>query len=168
MGGEGLTHIDAQGRARMVDVGDKAITDREAVALCRVSMAPQTLALILSPGGVAKGDALGVARLAGIMAAKRAGELIPLCHPLPLSSAGVEFAADEASAPEGVAGLWIRASARCSGRTGVEMEAMVAATLAALTIYDMCKAVDKGIVIESIRLLEKRGGKSGDWQRGAA
>ncbi len=155
-----LTHLDDQGRARMVDVGAKAETAREAVAAGRVRMREETLRL-LREGNLPKGDVLGVARVAGIMAAKRTPDLIPLCHPLLLTKVTVEFTFDEmASAVE------ITATVRCKGQTGVEMEALTAVSVAALTIYDMAKAVEKGMVIEGIRLLEKRGGKSGTWRAG--
>ncbi|PCC97467.1 cyclic pyranopterin monophosphate synthase MoaC [Halopseudomonas pelagia] len=152
-----LTHLDAQGQASMVDVTSKAATSREAVAESIVRMLPATLELI-QQGGHAKGDVFAVARIAGIMAAKRTHELIPLCHPLMLTSIKVELAAQ---APDAV-----RITARCklAGQTGVEMEALTAASIAALTLYDMCKAVDKGMVIEATRLLTKTGGKSGDFQ----
>jgi len=152
-----LTHFDGQGRAVMVDVGAKAITSRRAVAAGRVTMAPATLARIRD-GAAAKGDVLGVARLAGIMAAKRTAELIPLCHPLGLDSVTVDFTLDEAGSA-----VEIRAVCAVTGRTGVEMEAMTAVSIAALTIYDMCKAVDRGMILGAIRLVEKTGGKSGDW-----
>jgi cyclic pyranopterin phosphate synthase len=154
-----LTHLDEAGHARMVDVSGKAVTVREALARSRVEMAPSTLARI-QQGGIGKGDVLAVARVAGIMAAKRTGELIPLCHPLPLSSVTVEFHPDPDS---GV--LRIDARCRTEARTGVEMEAMTAASVAALTVYDMCKAVEKGITIGSVQLIEKHGGKSGSWYR---
>jgi len=152
-----LTHIDAQGQARMVDVGGKDETERAAVAAGRVRMRPETLRL-LRAGDLPKGDVLGTARVAGIMAAKRTAELIPLCHPLALTSVAVDFAFDE-KAPA----VEITATVRCRGRTGVEMEALTAVSVAALTIYDMAKAVERGMVIGDIRLLEKRGGKSGEW-----
>ena len=153
-----FTHLDAEGRARMVDVSDKAETDRVAVAGARVVMRPETLERIRS-GDVAKGDVLAVARLAGIMAAKRTAELIPLCHPLALTSVGVDLVCvPERSAVE------ITATCRLRGRTGVEMEALTAASVAALTVYDMCKAVDRGMVIADLRLLRKSGGRSGDWE----
>lgn len=153
-----LTHLDEMGRARMVDVTDKAITERRASARGRVLMAPETLAL-LREGAMAKGDALQVARLAGIMAAKRTADLIPLCHPLPLSSVEVEIALDDAASSAEI-------TARCaiSGRTGVEMEALTAVSVAALTLYDMCKAVDRAMRITDIRLSEKSGGRSGDYR----
>ncbi|MEE4299616.1 MAG: cyclic pyranopterin monophosphate synthase MoaC [Pseudomonadales bacterium] len=152
-----LSHLDPSGRARMVDVSGKDETVREAIAEVRVVMTPATLALI-DTGSVAKGDVLAVARVAGIMAAKRTGELIPLCHPLPVDAVDVDFESEPA---EGV--LRIRTRARTRARTGVEMEAMTAASVAALTVYDMCKAAEKGIRIEALRLLEKHGGKSGSW-----
>ena len=154
-----FTHLDAEGRARMVDVSDKAETDRVAVAGARVVMRPQTLERIRA-GDIAKGDVLAVARLAGIMAAKRTAELVPLCHPLALTSVGVELeCVPERSAVE------ITATCRLRGRTGVEMEALTAASVAALTVYDMCKAVDRGMAITDLRLLRKSGGRSGDWER---
>lgn len=154
-----LTHIDASGHARMVDVGGKPATERVAVAAAEVAMRPETLQLIES-GGHAKGDVFAVARIAGIQAAKRCSELIPLCHPLPLSSVEVELNTN----PERSC---VDISARCklAGRTGVEMEALTAVSVAALTIYDMCKAVDRDMVIGQVRLLEKHGGASGSWER---
>ncbi|MFP4345556.1 MAG: cyclic pyranopterin monophosphate synthase MoaC [Anaerolineales bacterium] len=151
-----LTHLDADGAARMVDVSEKAVTAREAVAAGEVWMQPETLALIQS-GGVPKGDVLAVARVAGIMAAKRTPELVPLCHPIPLTGVRVDFSFDELRSVVG-----IRARVRCSGVTGVEMEALTAVSVAALTIYDMAKAVDRGMRIQNVRLLEKRGGQSGE------
>ncbi len=151
-----LTHLDEQGAARMVDVSTKATTVREAVAAGEVWMKPETLALIQS-GGLPKGDVLAVARVAGIMAAKRTPELIPLCHPLPITGVTVEFKVD----PERAV-ITITARVRCTGVTGVEMEALTAVSVAALTLYDMCKAVEKGMRIQNIRLLRKSGGKSGD------
>jgi indole-3-glycerol phosphate synthase len=154
----GLTHLDAEGRARMVDISDKQETDRVAIAGARVVMRPETLERIHA-GDVAKGDVLAVARLAGIMAAKRTAELIPLCHPLALTSVNVDLeCVPERSAVE------IKATCRLRGRTGVEMEALTAAGVAALTVYDMCKAVDRGMVITDLRLLRKSGGKSGTWE----
>jgi indole-3-glycerol phosphate synthase len=154
----GFTHLDAEGRARMVDISDKGETDRVAVAGARVVMRPQTLERIRA-GEVAKGDVLAVARLAGIMAAKRTAELIPLCHPLALTSVDVDLACvPERSAVE------ITATCKLHGRTGVEMEALTAASVAALTIYDMCKAVDRGMTVTDLRLLHKSGGKSGNWE----
>ena len=143
----------------MVDVGAKAETEREAIAAGRVLMRPETLRL-LRAGDLPKGDVLAAARVAGILAAKRTAELIPLCHPLLLTHAAVEFAYDEAASA-----VEITATVRCRGQTGVEMEALTAVSIAALTIYDMAKAVERGMTISDIRLLEKRGGKSGEWQR---
>lgn len=153
----GLSHVDGAGRARMVDVGEKLTSRRRAVARVAVEMAPATLAAIVA-GTMAKGDVLAVARIAGIAAAKRTDELIPLCHTLPLDSVHVRFRAGELS-------LEIEAEARVSGKTGVEMEALTAAGVAALTIYDMCKAIDRGMVITGLRLVRKEGGRSGLWQR---
>ena len=152
-----LSHFDGQGRAVMVDVGAKAATSRRAVAAGRVMMSPATLERIRD-GAASKGDVLGVARIAGIMAAKRTADLIPLCHPLGLDSVTIDFVLDEPSHA-----VEIRAVCSVTGRTGIEMEAMTAVSVAALTIYDMCKAVDRGMVIGDIRLLEKTGGKSGAW-----
>lgn len=152
-----LTHFDAQGQAHMVDVGAKASTHRVAVAEGRITMRPATLALIES-GTAKKGDVLGVARLAGIMAAKKTSDLIPLCHPIALTRVAVEFSVDSASHS-----VLCTATAECTGQTGVEMEALTAASVALLTIYDMCKAVDRGMVMGGIGLREKRGGKSGDF-----
>ena len=154
-----LTHLDDAGRASMVDIADKPVTQRVAVAGAAVAMRPETLALIES-GEHKKGDVFAVARVAGIQAAKRCAELIPLCHTLQLARVEVDFEADRESSR-------VEITARCklAGQTGVEMEALTAASVAALTIYDMCKAVDRGMVIESVRLLEKSGGKSGSWQR---
>lgn len=152
-----LTHLDDKGAARMVDVSEKASTIRIAVAEAKVKMLPQTLNMIIE-GKHAKGDVLAVARIAGIQAAKKTSELIPLCHPLMLSSVKVELEAD------GAEHIKITSICKLTGQTGVEMEALTAASVAALTIYDMCKAVDKGMIIEQIRLLQKTGGKSGDWQ----
>jgi cyclic pyranopterin phosphate synthase len=149
-----LTHLDSAGRASMVDVADKPDTRREAVARGRIVMQPQTLALILS-GGVPKGDVLATARIAGIMAAKRTSELIPLCHPLSLSSVAVEL-----SPAEDGSGIEIEARARTTGPTGVEMEALTAASIAALTLYDMCKAVDRFMRIDAIRVVAKSGGRT--------
>ena len=150
-----LTHFDAHGQAHMVDVGAKADTHRVAVAQGRIRMQPATLALI-EQGTAKKGDVLGVARIAGIMAAKRTSELIPLCHPIALTRVALDFAIE----PEGPA-VRVRATAETVGPTGVEMEALTAAQVALLTIYDMCKAADRAMVITDVRLLEKRGGKSG-------
>lgn len=151
-----LTHVDESGKAQMVDVGGKPDTDREAVARGRVLMKPETLALIES-NGFEKGDVLGVARIAGIMGAKNTSQLIPLCHPLPLNKIAVDFEFDKEDSA-----VNITATARTNGKTGVEMEALTAVTISALTIYDMCKAVDRGMRIDSVRLVRKTGGKSGD------
>jgi cyclic pyranopterin phosphate synthase len=153
-----LTHLDETGAARMVDVGAKAVTERLAVAEGAVVMAPATLELIVS-GQAKKGDAIATARIAGIMAAKRTHELIPLAHPLALTSVAVDIEPDTT-----LPGLRIRATTKVAGQTGVEMEALTAVSVAALTIYDMAKAVDRGMSITGIRLLEKRGGKSGAWK----
>ena len=153
----GLTHIDETGAARMVDVGAKAITQREATAGARIRMLPETLAMIVA-GGHKKGDVLAVARIAGIQAAKQTPQLIPLCHPLMLSRVSVDLHANEAESC-----VDITATCGLAGQTGVEMEALTAASVAALTVYDMCKAVDRGMMIEQVRLLEKKGGKSGHW-----
>lgn len=152
-----LSHLDEQGAARMVDVGDKPVTQRSATAEARVRMRPETLALI-AEGRMPKGDVFAVARIAGIQAAKKTGDLIPLCHPLMLSSVKVELL------PEAPDAVRITATCKLAGQTGVEMEALTAASVAALTLYDMCKAVDKGMVIETVRLLEKTGGKSGEFR----
>ena len=157
----GLTHIGASGEAHMVDVGGKAETVREAIAEGTVRMQAATLAMILE-GNAKKGDVLGTARIAGIMAAKKAHELIPLCHPLLLTKVAVDIEPDHK-----LPGLRVRAMARVTGKTGVEMEALTAASVACLTIYDMAKAVDRGMVISDIRLLSKSGGKSGDYRAGA-
>jgi cyclic pyranopterin monophosphate synthase len=150
-----FTHFDARGNAAMVDVGAKPVTERTATARARVLMLPATLALI-SSGGAKKGDVLGVARIAGIMAAKRTAELIPLCHPLPISAVTVDLSL-AADAVE------IAATVRTTGQTGVEMEALTAASVAALTVYDMCKSVDRGMRIDAVRLTHKAGGKSGEF-----
>ena len=152
-----LTHFDASGQAHMVDVSGKEPTTREAVAEAVVVMAPETLAL--AQGGAAKGDVLGVARLAGIMGAKRTADLIPLCHPLPLDRVAVDLVADPA-----LPGVRITATARTTGRTGVEMEALTAASVTALTVYDMLKAAQKDMRIDGVRLLRKTGGKSGTFE----
>ena len=154
-----LTHFDPAGAAQMVDVSGKPSTLRRAVARGWVAMAPETLALVTA-GTAAKGDVLGVARLAGIMAAKRTADLIPLCHPLALSKVAVDLAPDPATGR-----VTIEATVATTGPTGVEMEALTAVSVACLTLYDMLKAADKGMVIEGVRLLEKTGGKSGDWKR---
>lgn len=152
-----LTHLDEQGRAAMVDVGGKDVTSRSATAKCSVLMQAETLALI-AEGNVKKGDVLTVARIAGIMGAKRTPDLIPLCHPLNLNSVKIELALDAARNA-----VDIEATAKVDGKTGVEMEALTAATVAALTVYDMVKAVDRGVTITDVRLVQKSGGKSGDW-----
>ncbi len=152
-----LTHLDQSGAARMVDVTDKADTDRIAIAGGEVTMQPETLRLIRD-GQIKKGDVLTVARIAGIMAAKRTSGLIPLCHPLPLTHIDVDLSLDEAGSR-----VVVRATARTTGKTGVEMEALTAVSVAALTVYDMAKAVDRGMHIQNIHLLEKHGGKSGDY-----
>jgi len=154
-----LTHFDEAGRAAMVDVSGKAETSRTAIARGRIVMAPETLALIQA-GQVGKGDVLGVARLAGIMAAKRTSDLIPLCHPLMLSKVAVDLT------PAGPDAIEIEATVKLTGQTGVEMEALTAVTVAALTVYDMCKAADRGMRIEAVRLVHKSGGKSGTWEGG--
>ena len=152
-----LSHIDESDNARMVDVGSKGVTERVAVASCELHMLQSTLDLVRS-GGFDKGDVLGVARVAGIMAGKRTSELIPLCHPLNIDQITVDFE----DLLEGI-GITVTATVRTSGKTGVEMEALTSASLAALTIYDMCKSVDRAISIERLRLLSKSGGKSGDY-----
>jgi cyclic pyranopterin phosphate synthase len=157
-----LSHLDDRGRAAMVDVGGKDETERVARAEAAVVMAPETLAVIMDEAAP-KGDVIAVARLAGIMAAKRTYELIPLCHQLNLTKVAVAIEADEA-----LPGLRVTTEARLRGRTGVEMEALVAASVAALTVYDMCKAVDRGMEVTGVRLLEKSGGRSGHWTRGEA
>jgi len=155
-----LTHFDTAGQAHMVDVGAKAETQRVARAEGVIRMLPATFALVAA-GGAKKGDVIGVARIAAIQAAKRCADLVPLCHPLPITRVAVEFALEEATS-----------SVRCTvqvetlGRTGVEMEALCAVQVGLLTVYDMCKAVDRGMVIDGVRVLEKRGGKSGDWVAG--
>jgi cyclic pyranopterin phosphate synthase len=154
-----LTHFDQAGNAAMVDVSDKAVTARTATARAKVVMAATTLAMI-QQGSAKKGDVLGVARLAGIMAAKRTSDLIPLCHPLPIASVKIDLEAD----PEGPA-VEIAATVRTTGQTGVEMEALTAASIAALTIYDMCKAVDRSMRIEDVRVTHKAGGKSGEFNQ---
>jgi len=154
-----LSHIDSRGEAHMVDVSDKAETKRVAVAQGRVVMARETLAIAIA-GDARKGDVFGVARVAGIMAAKKTHELIPLCHPLALSKITVEIEPDEA-----LPGVRVRAEAALTGKTGVEMEALTAVSVACLTIYDMLKAADRAMRIDGVELVEKRGGKSGDWRR---
>jgi len=156
-----LTHVDGEGRARMVDVGAKAVTDRRAVARAVVRMDPSTAAAVAA-GDAPKGDVLGTARLAGIQAAKRTAELIPLCHPLALTFVGVEAEVDQATGT-----VTLTAEARTSAQTGVEMEALTAASVAALTVYDMVKGIERGVEIAEVVLLEKTGGKE-DWQRPGA
>jgi cyclic pyranopterin phosphate synthase len=153
----GLTHFDASGEAHMVDVGAKAETHRIAIASGTIRMKPETLAIIQS-GTAKKGDVLGIARIAAIMGAKRTSDLIPLCHPLALTRVTVDFGIDE-----NLSGVICTARVETSGKTGVEMEALTAVQVGLLTIYDMCKAVDRGMVMTDVRVLEKRGGKSGDW-----
>jgi len=155
-----LTHLDDHGRARMVDVGQKAETQREAIALGSITMQPETLALI-QEGGLPKGDVLTVAQIAGIMAAKNTHALIPMCHSLLLTHVGLDFE-PETNAESDLAKINIQATVRVNGQTGVEMEALTAVSVAALTIYDMCKAVDRRMRIEAVRLARKTGGKSGD------
>jgi cyclic pyranopterin phosphate synthase len=154
---EKLTHFDERGSARMVDVGDKAETHRVAVAEGRIRMLPATFAQVKA-GTAKKGDVLGVARIAAIQAAKRTAELIPLCHPVPLTAVHVDFDLDEAGSQ-----VTCRARVECTARTGVEMEALTAVQVGLLTIYDMCKAVDRGMVMDGVRVVEKRGGKSGTY-----
>lgn len=156
---EPLSHFDDEGNARMVDVGDKAVSERLAVAEGWIGMAPETLERIRA-GQVAKGDVLGVARIAAIQAAKQTGGLIPLCHPLPLTSVEVAFT-DQDDPPA----VHVAVTAKTANRTGVEMEALTAASVALLTVYDMCKAMDRGMTITDVRLVEKAGGRSGHWQR---
>ena len=157
----GLTHFDAQGQAHMVDVGGKAETRRVARATGSIRMQPATLAAI-AEGSAKKGDVLGVARIAAIQAAKRTSELVPLCHPLPLTHVQVDFAIDAAASA-----VHCTVQAETLGRTGVEMEALTAVQVGLLTVYDMVKAIDRGMVMDNIRVLEKHGGKSGDWSSGA-
>jgi cyclic pyranopterin monophosphate synthase len=152
---EDFSHFDARGQAAMVDVGAKPVTERTATARVRVVMLPAT-ALLIRSGGAKKGDVLGVARIAGIMAAKRTAELIPLCHPLPISAVSLELSVAEDA-------VEIAATVQTTGQTGVEMEAMTAASVAALTVYDMCKSVDRGMRVEALRLTHKAGGKSGEF-----
>ena len=154
-----LTHLDGRGRARMVNVTDKAVTHRVCIARGEVRMAPETLAKI-AEGSVPKGDVLATARIAGIQAAKRTDEWIPLCHPLPLDGVEIELLAD----PER-SRIAIEACVQARARTGVEMEALVAVSAAGLTIYDMCKGIDRGMTLEAVRLVRKSGGKSGEWKR---
>ncbi|PCJ39961.1 MAG: cyclic pyranopterin monophosphate synthase MoaC [SAR86 cluster bacterium] len=154
-----LTHLDSKGRAQMVDVGAKEVSQRIATAEAVISMQPETLAMI-AEGKHKKGDVFAVARIAGIQAAKKCSDLIPLCHPLMLSSVNVDLEADSSKSQ-----VNIKATCKLAGQTGVEMEALTAASIAALTIYDMCKAVDRGMTISQVQLLEKSGGKSGRWSR---
>jgi len=154
---EALTHFDTAGRAHMVDIAAKAVTHRIAVARGTIRMKPATLALVRD-GTSKKGDVIGVARIAAIQGAKRTAELIPLCHPIALTRVAVDFDIDEADCA-----VHCRATVECEGRTGVEMEALTAVQVGLLTVYDMCKAVDRGMVIERVQLMEKRGGKSGNW-----
>jgi cyclic pyranopterin phosphate synthase len=154
----GLTHLNEKGEAHIVDIGDKAVTRRRAVAQARLSGEAATIATILG-GGLKKGDALAVARVAGIMAAKKTSELIPLCHPIPLTKVSVDIEGDGATA------ILILATAETTGQTGVEMEALTAASVTALTLYDMAKAIDRAMVISDLCLVEKSGGKSGDFVR---
>ena len=156
-----LTHVDASGKAQMVDVGNKAATERVAVAEGIITMKPETLELVLS-GEAKKGDVLAVARVAGIMAAKKTHELIPLCHPLMLSKVSVDMEPDSATSS-----IRVTAMAKLTGQTGVEMEALTAASVACLTIYDMAKAIDRTMTVGNIRLVEKSGGRSGDFKRDA-
>ena len=155
--GSGLTHFDEDGKARMVDVGEKPATHRVAVAAARLAASPATIAVIRD-GSATKGDVLGVARVAGIMGAKRTSDLIPLCHPIMLTKVGIRFDLTETT-------VEIEATAETRGPTGVEMEALTAASVAALTVYDMVKAIDRGMTFESVRLVRKSGGRSGDWTR---
>ena len=153
-----LTHFDAQGQAHMVDIGEKNDTERVAIATGSVRMMPSTLQLILE-GNAKKGDVLGVARIAGIQASKKTSDLIPLCHPISLSKVSIEFSIDEKNSA-----VHCTTTTHCVGKTGVEMEALTSTSVALLTIYDMCKAVDRGMVMSEIKLLEKQGGKSGHWK----
>ena len=153
-----LTHFDAAGQAHMVDVGAKEATERVAVATGRIVMLPATLALIAS-GTAKKGDVLGVARIAAIQGAKRTSDLIPLCHPIAITKVSIDLSIEEASSS-----VRCTATVACTGRTGVEMEALMAVQVGLLTVYDMCKAVDRGMVITDVGLVEKRGGKSGEWR----
>ena len=153
-----LTHLDSRGEARMVDVGDKAVTSRVAVARAQIRMKPETLSVILA-SELAKGDALTTARIAAIQAAKKTSDLIPLCHPLPITKVSVELRADHA-----LPGIVIEVICKVRGQTGIEMEALTAASVAALTVYDMAKSIDRGMVIEQVMLIEKSGGKTGEWR----
>ena len=153
-----LTHLDSRGEARMVDVGDKAVTSRVAVARAQIRMKPETLSVILA-SDLSKGDALATARIAAIQAAKKTSDLIPLCHPLPITKVSVELRADHA-----LPGIIIEVTCKVRGQTGIEMEALTAASVAALTVYDMAKSIDRGMVIEEVMLIEKSGGKTGEWR----
>ncbi|HUZ62684.1 MAG TPA: cyclic pyranopterin monophosphate synthase MoaC [Acetobacteraceae bacterium] len=155
----GFSHFDAAGQAVMVDISGKSVTERSATARARVAMRPETLRMI-AEGTARKGDVLGIARLAGIMAAKRTADLIPLCHPLPIAAVSLDLRADAESAA-----VEIEARVRTTGRTGVEMEALTAAAVAALTVYDMCKSVDRGMRVENLRVVHKSGGKSGTFEQ---
>ena len=154
-----LTHVSDSGTARMVSISEKVVTARAATAACSVRFSTATAITLIRENGMKKGDVLGVARVAGIMASKRTPDLIPLCHPIPISHVGVDLEVD----PENNS-IIVKATVTCDGKTGVEMEALTAASTAALTIYDMCKAVDKGMVIEGLRVILKEGGKSGRWE----
>ena len=154
-----LTHFDSEGQAHMVDIGSKNDTERVAIATGSIHMMPSTLKLILE-GNAKKGDVLGVARIAGIQASKKTAELIPLCHPINLSKVSIEFSIDENNCA-----IHCTTTAHCTGKTGVEMEALTSTTVALLTIYDMCKSAEKGMIISEIKLLEKQGGKSGHWTK---
>ncbi|KAL1899835.1 hypothetical protein Sste5346_002701 [Sporothrix stenoceras] len=167
-----LTHVSASGTAHMVPVGEKAVTRRTAAAACTVRFSSPVAAALVRANDMAKGDVLGVARIAGIMAAKRTADLIPLCHPLALSHVAVDLTVFESSADNSgddndYGYVDIRTTVRCEGKTGVEMEAITAASVAALTVFDMCKAVDKGMRIDGLRVVFKDGGKSGRWEEGA-
>ncbi len=153
-----MTHLDSRGEARMVDVGDKAVTSRVAVARAQIRMKPETLSVILA-SELSKGDALATARIAAIQAAKKTSDLIPLCHPLPITKVSVELHADHA-----LPGIVIEVTCKVRGQTGIEMEALTAASVAALTVYDMAKSIDRGMVIEQVMLIEKSGGKTGEWR----
>lgn len=159
-----LTHFSTEGRARMVDVSDKSISKRAAVASGMLRMRPDTLSRIQA-GSIAKGDVLTVADVAAVMAAKHTADLIPMCHTLPLTGVDVSFSGDEVVDSSGCAGLSVRVTVRCVGQTGIEIEALCAVSTALLTVYDMCKAIDKGMRIENVQLEEKQGGKSGHWLR---
>ena len=153
-----MTHLNSRGEARMVDVGDKAVTSRLAVARAQIRMKPETLSVILA-SELSKGDALATARIAAIQAAKKTSDLIPLCHPLPITKVSVELRADHA-----LPGIVIEVTCKVRGQTGIEMEALTAASVAALTVYDMAKSIDRGMVIEQVMLIEKSGGKTGEWR----